>query len=82
MSNLRQLHILRPASSSQTMGLMSIPQQHLGDRAYNVGNFFDYGNDYQRAFVDPDAAAQECFVYENQLNPPSLLHNNFSFGPG
>jgi hypothetical protein len=64
------------------MGLMSIPQQHLGDRAYNVGNFFDYGNDYQRAFVDPDSAAQECFVYENQLHPPSLLHNNISFGPG
>jgi hypothetical protein len=31
---------------------MNIPKQLLEEKAYNVGNFFDYGNDYNRALVE------------------------------
>ena len=33
---------------------MSIPKQHLDDKAYNLGNFFDYGNDYNRALIEQE----------------------------
>lgn len=57
-------------SQSTALGLMSIPKQHLDDKAYNVGNFFDYGNDYNRALVE-----QEYIEDNHHANPNMVGHS-------
>jgi hypothetical protein len=49
-----QQRVLQPLRfiSQPQIGLMNIPSQLMGDKAYHVGNFFDYGNDYNRVLVD------------------------------
>jgi len=52
----------RAGQTGTNLGLMTIPKQHLDDKAYNMGNFFDYGNDYNCALIEQEVADYDHHV--------------------